>query len=150
MGFMGVTTMAIAAQIFPEKFAGTGAGIAAALGKIGATIGTYLFTFWSEDSKYSLIFGVTAVCCAIGLAITFVFVPGYRAEKLEIMQSLSEGDRHSEAAAILYKSDISGAEKMLDVEEPLDKNRARGMDVRSEPILPIQTICHNPVTKILE
>merc|ERR1712032_1146666 len=122
--FMGVTTMAIAAQIFPEKFAGTGAGIAAALGKIGATIGTYLFTYWSEDSKYSLIFGVTSVCCAIGLAITFVFVPGYRAEKLEIMQRLSEGDRHSEAAAILYKSDISGAEKMLDVEEPLDKNRA--------------------------
>merc|ERR1712147_57995 len=121
--FMGVTTMAISAQIFPEKFAGTGAGIAAALGKIGATIGTYLFTSWGEANKYSLIFGVTSVCCAIGLAITFVFVPGYRAEKLDIMQRLSERDRHQEAAAILYKSDVSSVEKMLDIEEPLDKDR---------------------------
>jgi len=121
--FMGVTTMAIAAQIFPEKFAGTGAGIAAALGKIGATIGTYLFTYWGEDSKYSLIFGVTSVCCAIGLAVTFVFVPGYAAEKLDIMQRFSERDRHQEAAAILYKSDVSGAEKTLDIEQPLDKDR---------------------------
>merc|ERR1711871_1887693 len=72
--FMGVTTMAIAAQVFPEKFAGTGAGIAAALGKVGATIGTYLFSDLSQDEKYGLIFAVTSVSCAVGLAVTFAFV----------------------------------------------------------------------------
>merc|ERR1712048_393975 len=121
--FMGVTTMAIAAQVFPTKFSGTGAGIAAALGKVGATIGTYLFTYWKNQGKFPLIFGVTSVCCTIGIAITFVFVPGYRAEKLAVMQRLSDADRHSEAAAILYKADVSSAEKTLDIEQPLDKDR---------------------------
>merc|ERR1712147_158621 len=116
--FMGVTTMAIAAQTFPEKFAGTGAGIAAALGKIGATIGTYLFSYWASDAKFSLIFGVTAVCCAIGLAVTFVFVPAYRGEKLSMMQTLADQGRDKEAAAVLYKADISGSQKNSDVAEP--------------------------------
>merc|ERR1712048_537799 len=100
--FMGVTTMAIAAQIFPEKFAGTGAGIAAALGKVGATIGTYLFSNFGEKSEYSLIFGITAVCCAVGLVVTFVFVPQYNAQKLKLMQQIAESGNDSGAAAVLY------------------------------------------------
>jgi len=36
----GVTTMAISAEILPSMVRGTGAGISAALGKVGATVGT--------------------------------------------------------------------------------------------------------------
>merc|ERR1712125_25938 len=112
--FMGVTAMAIAAQAFPEKFAGTGAGIAAALGKVGATIGTYLFSNWGGKDEYGLIFGVTSVCCAIGLAVTFVFVPAYNARKLRIMQQLAEQGRHKEASAALYKSEATGEALLKD------------------------------------
>lgn len=106
--FMGVTTMAIAAQAFPEKFAGTGAGIAAALGKVGATIGTYLFSNWGSSDKYGLIFAVTSVSCAVGLVVTFLFVPAYNANKLRMMQQLSEQGRDGDAAAVLYQSEKAG------------------------------------------
>lgn len=112
--FMGVTTMAIAAQVFPEKFAGTGAGIAAALGKVGATIGTYLFSDLGQDDKYGIIFAITSVSCAIGLAVTFAFVPHYNAEKLETMQEKADRGEDSAAARLLYSS---GSAK--DVKQPL-------------------------------
>ncbi len=35
----GVTTMAISAEIYPSMVRGTGAGISAATGKVGATVG---------------------------------------------------------------------------------------------------------------
>lgn len=38
----GVTTMAISAEIYPSMVRGTGAGISAACGKLGATLGTSL------------------------------------------------------------------------------------------------------------
>lgn len=39
----GVTTMAISAEIYPSMVRGTGAGISAACGKVGATLGSYVF-----------------------------------------------------------------------------------------------------------
>ena len=36
--------MAISAEIFPSMVRGTGAGISAAFGKLGATIGSYAFS----------------------------------------------------------------------------------------------------------
>lgn len=40
----GVTTMAISAEIYPSMVRGTGAGISAACGKVGATVGSYTFS----------------------------------------------------------------------------------------------------------
>ena len=40
----GVTTMAISAEIYPSMVRGTGAGISAACGKVGATVGSYSFS----------------------------------------------------------------------------------------------------------
>lgn len=40
----GVTTMAISAEIYPSMVRGTGAGISAACGKVGATLGSYVFS----------------------------------------------------------------------------------------------------------
>ncbi|CAE7416539.1 GIT1, partial [Symbiodinium pilosum] len=40
----GVTTMAISAEIYPSMVRGTGAGISAAFGKLGATVGSYFFS----------------------------------------------------------------------------------------------------------
>lgn len=40
----GVTTMAISAEIFPSMARGTAAGFSAASGKLGATIGSYVFS----------------------------------------------------------------------------------------------------------
>lgn len=36
--------MAISAEIYPSMVRGTGAGISAACGKVGATLGSYVFS----------------------------------------------------------------------------------------------------------
>ena len=49
----GVTSMAISAEIYPSMVRGTGAGISAALGKVGATlgilVGSVLFLFQPHE-----------------------------------------------------------------------------------------------------
>ena len=40
----GITTMAISAEIYPTMVRGTAAGISAACGKLGATVGSYVFS----------------------------------------------------------------------------------------------------------
>jgi PHS family inorganic phosphate transporter-like MFS transporter len=94
--FCGTTTLAIPSQVFPSSFVGSGAGIAAATGKIGATVGTYLFSAWGD--AWARIFATCVGTCALGLLVTIVAVPGYNAEKLRVMEKLAaKGD---EAAAV--------------------------------------------------
>lgn len=108
--FMGVTTMAISASIFPDHMAGTGAGIAAAVGKVGAAIGTTLFASW--PGLYQRIFATSACAALLGLVLTIVIVPGYTAEALERMQQLAKQGDDIGAVRALYRR-----EKM--VEKPL-------------------------------
>lgn len=101
--FMGVTTMAISATIFPDHMAGTGAGIAAAVGKVGAAIGTTLFAAW--DGAYQRIFFTSAVAALLGLVLTVLIVPAYTSEALDRMQkSAKEGDDVG-AVRALYRRD---------------------------------------------
>ena len=53
--------MAISAEIYPSMVRGTGAGISAACGKVGATVGSYSF---SELKKLGAIQGW---CCFVAL-----------------------------------------------------------------------------------
>lgn len=101
--FMGVTTMAISASIFPDHMAGTGAGIAAAVGKVGAAVGTTLFASW--PGLYQRIFATSAFAALLGLVLTVVIVPAYTADALERMQqSAKEGDDVG-AVRALYRRD---------------------------------------------
>jgi len=105
--FMGVTTMAIPAQIFPESFAGTGAGISACLGKIGASVGTYLFSYWASNDHYQRVFAVTSGVTLLGVLVTFVFVPHYNAQRLEASQRLSaKGDEAGAIKALYGAADV--------------------------------------------
>lgn len=108
--FMGVTTMAISASIFPDHMAGTGAGIAAAVGKVGAAIGTTLFASW--PNLYQRIFATSAGAALLGLVLTVLVVPSYTPEALEMMQKLAKEGDDVGAVRVLYRRD-----KM--VEKPL-------------------------------
>ncbi|CAE7550297.1 GIT1, partial [Symbiodinium natans] len=68
----GVTTMAISAEIYPSMVRGTGAGISAAAGKLGATIGSYFFSELKNQGHINAIFWtVTATSAAAMLLTTF-------------------------------------------------------------------------------
>jgi len=98
--FCGTTTLAIPSQVFPSSFVGSGAGISAATGKIGATIGTYLFAAWGEH--WARIFATCVGTCAVGLLVTVFAVPGYNAEKLKNMEKLAGMGDEAAAVRSLY------------------------------------------------
>lgn len=111
--FCGVTTMAIAAEVFPSHFAGTGAGIAAGSGKIGASVGIFLFAV-AWPGKFSIIFGVSAGVSIAGLLLTFVLTPHYGKAKLDRMQELADQGDEVGSAKALYSPLTS-----VDIEKPL-------------------------------
>jgi PHS family inorganic phosphate transporter-like MFS transporter len=98
--FCGTTTLAIPSQVFPRSFVGTGAGISAATGKIGATVGTYLFAAW--DGEWVRIFITCTATCVLGLLVTLLAVPHYRGEHLKRMESLAAAGLEKQAVQSLY------------------------------------------------
>lgn len=64
----GVTTMAISAEIYPSMVRGTGAGISAACGKVGATVGSYSF------SELKKLVAIQGWCCFVALHRILAFL----------------------------------------------------------------------------
>jgi len=98
----GVTTMAISAEIFPSAVRGTGAGISAATGKIGATIGSYVFSELKNKHEIAAIFWSVVGTMLLATLLTLVAIPFYNGRTIDLADSLAREGRVSEAAKMLY------------------------------------------------
>jgi PHS family inorganic phosphate transporter-like MFS transporter len=90
------TTFVYPAEIFPVRVRTTSHGIAATIGKVGAAIGTFSFPLLQSAYKLPGPMWVAAAASAIGLAITWRFLPEPNGQELE---TVSRDDAFAEAAA---------------------------------------------------
>ena len=65
------TTFVMPAEVFPTRVRGSGAGFAAAAGKTGAALGTFLFPILQDDLGLDRTLVIIALGCAVAAAITF-------------------------------------------------------------------------------
>jgi len=98
----GVTTMAISAEIFPSAMRGTGAGISAASGKIGATLGSFFFTMLKEEGHINAIFWTVVCTSALALTVTAVLTPHYNGHTLDKAESFAISGELRAAKKVLY------------------------------------------------
>merc|ERR1712087_649280 len=106
----GVTTMAIPAEIFPSTVRGTGAGISAASGKLGAVLGSYFFTMMKNNGQISEIFWVVTCTSTVALVLTLLLTPLYSGGTIDRAEALAADGQMKEACKVLY-SDPQGCEK---------------------------------------
>jgi PHS family inorganic phosphate transporter-like MFS transporter len=80
------TTFVYPAEIFPTEVRTTGHGIAAAMGKMGAFTGTYLFTDMLNSWGIRGAEGVAAGVAMLGLIVTCAFLPEPKGKTLEQLE----------------------------------------------------------------
>lgn len=90
-----VTTFVYPAEIFPVEVRTTGHGISAAVGKVGAFIGAFVFPLMLNNPAFRLpgAMGVAAIVAVAGLLITFL-LPEPDTKSLETIEE--EGERLDE------------------------------------------------------
>jgi PHS family inorganic phosphate transporter-like MFS transporter len=87
------TTFVYPAEIFPVNVRTTGHGLAAALGKMGAFAGAYLFPQMLSAWGIRGAEGVAAGAALVGAAVTLACLPEPRGKSLEEMTALATGRR---------------------------------------------------------
>merc|ERR1719215_430785 len=102
----GVTTMAIPAEIFPSSVKGTGAAISAASGKVGATCGSFFFTWLKEQDMVRTIFLVVTFTSTVALGLTCLLIPNYNGNTLDAAQKLATEGKLSSACAVLFNGPL--------------------------------------------
>jgi len=106
----GVTTMAISAEIFPSAMRGTGAGISAASGKVGATIGSFFFTKLKDDGQIQAIFWVVVGTSGAALLLTLLLTPWYNGNTLDKAETFAAAGDMSMARKTLYSGPLDSPE----------------------------------------
>jgi len=109
----GVTTMAISADIYPSAVRGTGAGISAAMGKVGATIGSYAFSELASQGMISAIFWCVTVTSLIATILTIWAIPLYDGEALDIADELARQGDSRAAVKSLFDGPPATTEKQI-------------------------------------
>jgi PHS family inorganic phosphate transporter-like MFS transporter len=94
-----VTTFVVPPEVFPISARGTGSGIAAAGGKIGAFIGTFLNIYITAQFHLKGLFLVLSGLAALGLILTIVLLPEPKGKSLEESSRDSAYLEDMEAAA---------------------------------------------------
>ena len=94
-----VTTFVLPAEIFPVEARTTAHGISAAVGKVGAFVGAFLFPLLLNNPAFKLpgAMGVAAIVALAGFGLTFV-LPEPDHKSLETIEQ--EGDREDQEADI--------------------------------------------------
>ena len=67
------TTYALPAEVFPSDVRAAGHGFAAGAGKLGATLGVFLFPIVQGDVGTSALLYMVAAACLLGLIVTKLF-----------------------------------------------------------------------------
>ncbi len=92
-----VTTFVLPAEIFPVEARTTAHGISAAIGKVGAFIGAFLFPLLLSSPAFKLpgAMGIAAIVALAGFALTFI-LPEPDHKSLETIEK--EGDKEDQEA----------------------------------------------------
>ena len=77
------TTFVYPTELFPVRLRTTGHGMAAAAGKIGAFIGTFLFPILLTSIGLGRTELIVALVCATGFVVTYMLLPETKGESLE-------------------------------------------------------------------
>eukprot|EP00404_Azadinium_spinosum_P021984 CAMPEP_0180615698 /NCGR_PEP_ID=MMETSP1037_2-20121125/32082_1 /TAXON_ID=632150 /ORGANISM="Azadinium spinosum, Strain 3D9" /LENGTH=453 /DNA_ID=CAMNT_0022635481 /DNA_START=36 /DNA_END=1397 /DNA_ORIENTATION=+ len=102
----GVTTMAIPAEIFPSAFRGTGHGISAASGKVGAALGSYFFAYLNEHDRIRSIFWTVVTTALLASLVTLFLIPSYNGQTIDEMEALAMSGEEDAAVKLLYAGPI--------------------------------------------
>lgn len=73
-----LTTYILPAETYPKEVRSTFNGFSAALGKLGAFLGVYLFGSIAAVTNYPTVMGLCCGFALLGAAITFFLLPGTR------------------------------------------------------------------------
>jgi len=130
----GVTTMAISAEVFPSAMRGTGAGISAASGKVGATLGSFFFTLLKEEGHINAIFWAVTCTSALALILTLVLTPHYNGHTLDKAESFAVDGELRAAKKALYSGPQEAAPEPSDskMEEGSSNGSTRAPETESE------------------
>lgn len=74
----------LSSESYATSVRGTCYGISAALGKVGAAVGTQAFTPIQDNLGKQWTFIIAAICGVVGILVTFFFVPNVNGEDLAI------------------------------------------------------------------
>jgi len=106
-GFMGATTFAIPAQIFPSEARGLGHGISAGVGKLGAILGvSVIYEILQEARQHTVMPFVFAFCAGVsvlGIIVTSIFIPNFDGETLDVVEEARRRGDHAEASGLLFR-----------------------------------------------
>lgn len=105
--FLGVTTMAIPAEIFPSAFKGTAHGISAAMGKVGATVGSYSFSTLNHKGYMQSIFAIVTAVSILATIVTMALTPLYNGNTLDQVEELAQSGDTARAVKTLYSGPLS-------------------------------------------
>eukprot|EP00928_Gymnodinium_smaydae_P005941 TRINITY_DN12063_c1_g1_i1.p1 TRINITY_DN12063_c1_g1~~TRINITY_DN12063_c1_g1_i1.p1 ORF type:complete len:470 (+),score=63.65 TRINITY_DN12063_c1_g1_i1:56-1465(+) len=118
----GVTTMAISAEIFPNVVRGTFAAISAASGKLGAAIGSYVFTWMAGEELVDEIFWVVTGTSTVAMLLTLILTPYYDGSTLDAAEEYAEAGKPQKACETLYGGPL-GLVNSSDEEETEDDEK---------------------------
>jgi MFS family permease len=77
------TTYTLAAEVFPSEMRSAGQGFAAAMAKLGAALGVFLFPILQDDIGNSALLAIIAGGCVLGLIVTLAFRIETRGRSIE-------------------------------------------------------------------
>ncbi|MCL6563635.1 MAG: MFS transporter [Firmicutes bacterium] len=85
------TTFLVPAEVFPTNLRGTGHGISAAAGKVGAFVGAFFLPLVLKASGLENTMGLLALVSLMGAALTWLWLPEMRQVSLETTEELVDG-----------------------------------------------------------
>ncbi|CAE7233711.1 GIT1 [Symbiodinium sp. CCMP2592] len=107
----GVTTMAISAEIYPSMVRGAAAGISAACGKLGATVGSYFFSELKNLGEIRGIFWTVFATSALAMLLTALSTPHYNGNTLDEADELARDGKPKQAVKMLYSGPITNQDR---------------------------------------
>lgn len=120
----GVTTMAISAEIFPSAVRGTAAGISAASGKIGAMMGSYVFSELKNKHEITAIFWSVVGTMMLATLLTQLAIPLYNGNTIDLADSLAREGKVREAVKMLYSGPKTTEGKEVNCDQPEKEGNA--------------------------
>merc|ERR1711972_618338 len=82
---------------------GTGYGISAACGKVGALIGAYAFADMGRNGHGQAIFAVVSATALLAALVTLAFTPNYDEGSLEEVEELARSGDTAAGVKLLYR-----------------------------------------------
>lgn len=81
------TTFLLSGEVFPTSIRASGAGLAAAIAKLGAVLGTFFLPILKDDLGVPMLLYILAFCCVLAAILTYLLRIETRGKPLEIVNN---------------------------------------------------------------